>query len=205
MSKVVNKILKQELVNWKNLKWFQPEKLKSTNQTITQKLKTSLIKNGFSMPFNVWQKGKDLWILDGHYRFSAMQAMESEGVEIPESLPANFINCKNETEAKKLVLVYNSHYANIVKDELVNFAIDFPQDEIMSEINLPSFSIEGAMKDSYEHLEYGMSPNVPSYNSGNGYVLNVVLSNDELIKWNELKEERKVKKDKMLFKELTGI
>lgn len=205
MSKVVNKILKQELVNWKNLKWFQPEKLKSTNQTITQKLKTSLIKNGFSMPFNVWQKGKDFWILDGHYRFSAMQAMESEGVEIPESLPANFINCKNETEAKKLVLVYNSHYANIVKDELVNFAIDFPQDEIMSEINLPSFSIEGAMKDSYEHLEYGMSSNVPSYNSGNGYVLNVVLSNDELIKWNELKEERKVKKDKMLFKELTGI
>ena len=81
MSKVINKIVKQELINWKNLKWFQPEKLKSTNQTITQKLKTSLIKNGFSMPFNVWQKGKDLWILDGHYRFSAMNAMEMRGVK----------------------------------------------------------------------------------------------------------------------------
>lgn len=112
MTEIKNKVNQFRLVEWRSLKWLQNENLKDIDLTAFEKLKNSLKKNNFIQPFNVWKdpKGK-LWILDGSHRQRAMIELEKEGVKIPKTLPANFIQCKNKKEAAKLVLVYSSLYA----------------------------------------------------------------------------------------------
>ena len=93
-KRIKNKILKTELIEWRNLEWFQPAKLKSMTEEQASKLTESLAKNHFMQPFNVWKKGKKLLILDGHHREMTMRAMEENGYIFPELLPANFINSR---------------------------------------------------------------------------------------------------------------
>lgn len=106
---ITNKIIKSDLIEWRNLEWLQG-KLKAIPDSSLKKLKQSLVNNSFVQPFNVWENGK-LWILDGHHRKLAMEQLEAEGYNIPDKLPANFVECKNKKEASKLVLVYSSIYA----------------------------------------------------------------------------------------------
>ena len=120
---ITNKIICQKSVNWHTLEWLQPEDFKEINSEVFQKLKNSLVSNNFIQPFNVWMDpGTDkIWILDGHLRQRAMKELITEGYDIPNRLPANFIKCKNMKEAVKLVLIYNSHYARITEEGLKNF------------------------------------------------------------------------------------
>lgn len=118
-----NKILKTELVEWQKLELFQPDDLKRQTKNQKEKLKTSLKNNGFSSPFYVWETKNKIYCLDGHHRIPAMKEMIVEGVKIPEQLPANFIDCKNKKEAKKIILVFNSHYSDIFYRAL-NFVAD---------------------------------------------------------------------------------
>ena len=107
---IKNKIIKTKLVDWRSLEWLQGD-LKELSDESFNKLKQSLKKNDFIMPFNVWNNGKT-WILDGHHRKRALAELEKEGFKSPSMLPANFIDCKNKKEASKLVLVYSSIYAS---------------------------------------------------------------------------------------------
>ena len=100
------------------------------------KLKTSLRKNGFKTPFYVWQNKDNIWCLDGHIRIPILKLMQDEGENIPNKLPANFIDCKNKKEAKKAVLIYNSHYANMQKDILGDWIKDLNFDDLGLEINI---------------------------------------------------------------------
>lgn len=152
---IKNKILKTELVEWRNLKWFQPVDFKHARKENIDKLKNSLIKNGFSQPFAIWQKENDLWILDGHYRKMAFDLLEKDNIEIPGLLPANFIDCKNEREAKKIVLIYNSHYARINKDEIFNFTNDLDLKELSLEIELPNIDLALMIDDLGQPLDLG--------------------------------------------------
>ena len=95
-----NKIIKTALIDWKALEWLQPKNFKKTQKEVFEKLKNSLKNNDFIQPFNVWQKSEnEIFILDGHHRKRALQELENEGVQIPEMLPANFIECENKKEA----------------------------------------------------------------------------------------------------------
>lgn len=116
MTEIKNKIDQYRLVNWRTLSWLQNENLKQVESSSLEKLKNSLKKNNFIQPFNVWKdpKGK-LWILDGAHRQKAMKELEQEGVKIPKNLPANFVKCRNKSEAAKLVLVYSSYYAKMTE------------------------------------------------------------------------------------------
>jgi len=53
---VKNKIIKTKLIDWKKLKSLQPENFKTTKPEIIEKLKKSLIKNGLSSSFVVWDE-----------------------------------------------------------------------------------------------------------------------------------------------------
>jgi len=144
---IANKIIKSELIDWRNLEWLQG-KLKAIPENSLKKLKQSLINNSFVQPFNVWDNGK-LWILDGHHRKLAMEQLEAEGYTIPDKLPANFVQCKDKKEASKMVLVYSSIYAKAdegsLKDFLDEAGLDFADVSLeidLPELNLDTFGIE---------------------------------------------------------------
>lgn len=100
------------------------------------KLKESFIKNGFKSPFYVWQDKSKLWCLDGHTRIPVLKLIEDDGHVVPEKLPANFVDCKNRKEAKKAVLIYNSHYATIQHDALAEWISDLNLDDIKTQIDI---------------------------------------------------------------------
>lgn len=149
--KIKNRILKTEFVKWRDLEWFQPKELKSLDENETEKLKNSLTKNDFIQPFNIWQKGKKLLILDGHHRQLVMKVLEDEGHIFPDLLPANFINVKNEKEAKKLVLLYSSQYAKIIKSELELFIEDI--DSIIDDVEIPFIDVESFTQEEIGNFE----------------------------------------------------
>lgn len=135
-----NKIIKTELIEWKLLKPFQPSDLKKMSKIQLDKLKTSLKSNGFKTAFNVWQEKDNIWCLDGHHRLLVMKLLEDEGESIPERLPANFIDCKTKKDAKKALLIFNSHYADIEHNILKDFISDLDS-EILSEINFEGLEL----------------------------------------------------------------
>ncbi len=136
------RIIKTEPVEWRKLKWFHRD-LKGVNKSAFDRLKASLAGNGFLQPFNVWQAGPTITILDGQYRQRAMEVLEKEGYYIPDLLPANFIDCSGSTQAAELVLLYSSVYATTHETGLVDFAraFELDVDRLRIEINLPGIDI----------------------------------------------------------------
>ena len=157
-QEISSKITKQQLVPWRQLKWLQSSKLKDLGTKGIEKLKNSLKENNFVQPFNVWQDSKGVvWILDGHHREKALKQLEAEGYEIPELLPANFVECADRKDAGKMVLVYSSIYAKITNDGLGEFLDDFELDlgDLANEIDLPNVDLglsldESLISDSFE-------------------------------------------------------
>ena len=144
-QEISSKITKQQLVPWRQLKWLQSSKLKDLGTKGIEKLKNSLKENNFVQPFNVWQDSKGVvWILDGHHREKALKQLEAEGFQIPDLLPANFVDCADRKDAGKMVLVYSSIYAKITNDGLGEFLDDFELDiqTMIDEIDLPGLSLE---------------------------------------------------------------
>lgn len=141
---ITNKILKSELVEWKKLKFIQSKDFKELPDQAYQKLKASLLKNNFVESFKVWQSNGDLFCLDGFHRCKVLRDLEAEGYIIPKKFNADFLDCKDEQEASKLVLIYSSIYANITSEGFLNFLnkkkIDF--DSIKTEIDFPSMDID---------------------------------------------------------------
>jgi ParB-like chromosome segregation protein Spo0J len=90
--------------------------LKKQTKKQIKKLKESLLENGFSSPFLVWEREGKIYCLDGHQRIPAIKSLEADGEKIPKKLPAVFVDCKDENEAKRAITIFNSHYANIDRD-----------------------------------------------------------------------------------------
>ncbi len=114
-------ILKTEKVDWRELVPYQPDDLKKTTPELMTKLKTSLMNNGLASPLNIWEKSGKKYILDSHHRVKALTELESEGKKVPKTLTANFLDIKTDKEAKKLILIFNSHYATIERKGLKSF------------------------------------------------------------------------------------
>lgn len=91
------------------------------NQDEFHKLKNSLKNNDFIDPFKVWQSEEGIYCLDGKHRIDALQSLAEEGVEVPESLPALFIECKDKKQAAKYVLIFSSRYARITYDGMYEY------------------------------------------------------------------------------------
>jgi len=132
-----NRIIKQGLIDWRECEWFQPKDLKKYSKTQWNKLKTSLKDNGFASPFLIWENKGVNYILDAHHRQKAMiELIEIDHVDIPKKLPAVWISCKDKKDAKKAVLIFNSHYADIQQDSLIDWIKDLNFDDINSQIDI---------------------------------------------------------------------
>lgn len=140
-SEIKNRIIKQGFVDWRKCVWLQPENLKNQTKEQLEKLKNSILKNGFAMPFFVWEHNGKNYILDGHHRQPALEALSGEGLKTPEKLPALWIDAKNEKEAKKFILIYNTSYAKFNKDKVYEFIEEFDPVELSSEIEIPEIDI----------------------------------------------------------------
>lgn len=154
-SAIRSRIQKQEPVAWRELSWFQSENLKEMGARDMEKLKTSLRKNNFIQPFNVWHDGECIWILDGHHRQRAMRELEREGFALPDVLPANFVDCASRKEAAKLVLVYSSIYAKVTEEGLTDFLKDMDLDfaELRQEVELPELETDDLFKEALPDVE----------------------------------------------------
>lgn len=100
-------LIKTELIEWRELNDLQPKGFKT--DTNFGALKVSLKKHGFSQPFYAWrdEKGK-AWVVDGHTRKEALNALILEGEDIPDVLPCTFIEADSKKEAARLLLdVFN--------------------------------------------------------------------------------------------------
>jgi len=143
IKEIENKVEKFELVDWRNLKWFQGE-LKELTTINYEKLKNSIVKNNFISPFYVTTLEGEINILDGHHRKKVMELIEKDGYKIPQLLPAVFVKCENKTEAGKILLAINSHYAKITDEGLYEFInncdIDF--ESVKNDIEIPDINIE---------------------------------------------------------------
>lgn len=143
LTELAIKVVGGELIEWRKLEWLQPPNLKDCPPEAMAKLISSLKIKGFADPFKVWRDGKNALILDGHHRQKALLAIETEGIKVPDRLPATFVYCKDRKEAMELVLTYSSVYARIAEEGLFQFLsanqLDFG--EIKIAIDLPDLNM----------------------------------------------------------------
>lgn len=146
MKQIVSRILRRENVRWQEFEFLQPEGFKDLTETGYERLRESIMRNGFVESFKVWQpaKGKKVYCLDGYHRCKVLTDLESEGIEVPATFPADFLDCKTRKDAAKLVLVYSSIYASITDEGLYAFQNLHELDlaSIAGEIDLPDLDIE---------------------------------------------------------------
>lgn len=138
---IESRIIKTEPVKWLELQFIQQEDFKEWLPNGDKKLIESLLKYQFADPFKVWHHNGINYCLDGRHRFLDLMSVAENGYEVPEMLPATFINCKDMKEAAELVLVYSSAYAKITQQGLLdfvkNFDLDFP--DMQALMNIPEF------------------------------------------------------------------
>lgn len=97
--------------------------LKQRTAEDIEKIKKSIRRHGFAFPFFVWSYGGVNHVLDGHGRIQALKQMEKDGEAIPP-LPVVYIDCRDEAEAKELLLKLNSHYGQMTADSVLEFIGD---------------------------------------------------------------------------------
>jgi DNA modification methylase len=164
-----NKIIKTELVNWKEIVPFQPDSIKKQTPEQKEKLKRSLLKNGFVSPLSVWQKGKKIYAIDCHMRLRALNELEAEGHKIPEKMTASFLKIKDEKEAKKYVLVFNSHYGKMKGDILGDWVSDLNIDDLNLEIDIPEINLDNILQKEIVEDEAPPIPEKPRSKLGDLY------------------------------------
>ncbi|GBR73147.1 hypothetical protein NO1_0577 [Candidatus Termititenax aidoneus] len=137
-----------------------------------------------SFPVYVWNDGKDNFCLDGHGRLNALKELENEGYEL-SSLPVVYISADSETEAKKKLLLINSHYGKITQKGLDNFAPNIDLDPFMD------FDVSGVMDKSFCGYEVKSELSFP-----------VIIAEtvEDYAKIELLKKKYKIKNDEKLIK-----
>jgi DNA modification methylase len=140
-ANISSRIIKTELIKWSELQFIQQDNFKEWINNGEKKLLESILKYQFIDPFKVWHHQGVNYCLDGRHRFLDLKNVLESGFEVPELLPATFIDCDSIKEAAELVLVYSSAYAKITQQGLLdfvqNFDLDFP--DLQSLMNIPEF------------------------------------------------------------------
>ena len=148
MQELQSRVLKTEKILWRTLLFVQDEDFKEWNIDGDEKLFNSLLKYQFADPFKVWQDGDKLYCLDGKHRFLDLIKIADAGINVPDLLPATFIDCRDIKEAAELVLIYSSAYARITNEGLLNFMDKFKLTlpDIASTMDLAHFDFEAFEK-----------------------------------------------------------
>lgn len=132
-----------------SLEDFQGQ-LKNLTKDRYNQFKKVLIKDGFTEPVSVWKnpKGKHK-LLNGHQRLRTLKMMRDEGYVVPKDIPANFIEAKDEKEAKRKLLSLASQYGEVTEDGLYEFATEaeLTFQDLKDNFNFPEINF-----DKYEKM-----------------------------------------------------
>lgn len=109
----------KDTLNLDELTEFQGELKKRTEKDVAKIIK-SIRKHGFSIPFYVWKHDGINHVLDGHGRLMSLKSLKNKGEEIPP-LPVVYVNCKDEAEAKELLLKINSQFGKMTSESVNDF------------------------------------------------------------------------------------
>lgn len=117
--------------------------LKKLDAERYRKLKRALLEHGFSFPFFVWKDQGKLKLLDGHQRDRVLRRLKAQGYTIPP-LPVDFIEAKDETEARKKILLLSSQYGEMTDESLMEYLkqSEIDLDDIMDTVDLPQVDLE---------------------------------------------------------------
>ena len=88
---------------------------KSLSKSSAQKLRASILQEGFADPIRVWVSGgkmKKHNIIDGTQRITVMRQMRDEGYDIPP-LPIDYIEAKTRKEAVRKIIALSSQFGDI--------------------------------------------------------------------------------------------
>jgi hypothetical protein len=117
--------------------------LKKLDADRYRKLKRSLLENGFSFPFFVWKNSGKLFVLDGHQRDRVLRRLKAQGYTIPP-LPIALIDAKDETEARKKILLLSSQYGEMSEESLLEYlkTSEIDLDDLLDTVDLPTVNLE---------------------------------------------------------------
>lgn len=143
-----NRIIKTELVDIDQLTPFQG-KLKTLDDKNFNKLRKSIIEEGFSFTVHVWENGGVTYIIDGHQRVSVLTQMRKQGITIPP-ITCAFVSAGTYRDAKKLVLLAVSQYGKIQKDGFLDFVDG--EDFDFGDYDFPDFTpdFDNVIVESYQ-------------------------------------------------------
>lgn len=113
--------------------------LKIRDKSDIEKIRKSIIDYGFATPFFIWRNDATNYVLDGHGRVKALQAMQQAGEIIPP-LPVVYVDCKDESTARNLLLRINSTYGLMTADTVRDFIKDL--NIAIEDIRLPCGTID---------------------------------------------------------------
>lgn len=139
---IKNRILKTELVEWRNLIPLKPKGYNQPSFSEIKKIKKSYLNNGKVNAFTVWENKGKTYIIDGHLTFDVFKALGKDGVVIPDKFTANFLDCKDMQEAKRFVLILDSHYKSFNNIQVNAFIEDLDMDSLLEEINIPNLELK---------------------------------------------------------------
>jgi len=144
--------------------------LKGLDAARYKKLKRALLEHGFSFPFFVWKDKGKLKILDGHQRDRVLRRLQAQGYEVPP-LPIAFIEAKDETEARKKILLLSSQYGEMTEDSLLEYLkeSDIDLDDLQDTIDLPQVNIDKLL----QQLESDLASEAAK--TGNGQQFQVIV------------------------------
>lgn len=127
----------------KLLKDFQGN-LKTLSESNYIKLKNELIKLGFCEPVSVWKNGSEFFILNGHQRIKALLRIQSEGIKIPQEIPASIVEAIGIKEAKEKLLALTSSYGTITEEGLKTYLEDIELEiaDIKDRFNFPDINFD---------------------------------------------------------------
>lgn len=142
------------LVDYRKLNPFQGE-LKKLGDDNKQKLKDSIIDDGFLFPIHVWEDASGmLYTMDGHQRCIVLDELEKQDYEIPK-VPVAIIQAADIAEAKKFLLRSLSQYGQMTEDGLIGYMQDAKIDvEFLDDLRLPDVDIDAV----FEKLEVPDDP-----------------------------------------------
>lgn len=97
--------------------------LKIREESDHEKVIKSIRKHGFCAPFYIWEKDGINYCLDGHNRIESLQRLVASGEVLPP-LPVVYVHCKDEADAKELLLKINSTYGKMTAESVRDFIGD---------------------------------------------------------------------------------
>lgn len=132
------------------LKTFQGE-LKTLGQAEHNKLRDSMLANGFIAPVYIWTNGNR--ILDGHQR---VKVLTDEKMEVDGGIPVVDIHAADEKDAAEKLLLISSAYGKVEPAGLFDFTSEYGVEIGADSLeDLPNFDKDEYLADFFDEYEGG--------------------------------------------------